>query len=286
MKSKLTERSAKPLLIFVVAARGTSFCFSKLCLQTLSPFMLLGIRFTLAFLLLCLIFHKSLTETLCMSDIKKGMLFGSIYFLVMVCEYTGLRTSNSSTASFIENMAIVIVPIVPLLNISITHRFPSLKDIIRAILACIGVGLLTLTQNGFSISTGELILICAAFFYAAAILVTNKLSKIGNSLNMGIFQVGTIGILGFLTSIVGGTVALPSTPEIYAYIVILAVVCTGFGYTLQPVAQSKLSAETTSVCCAINPLVASLIGMLFLHEIPSFVNIIGEILIIIVLLIP
>lgn len=283
MKSKLTERSAKPLLIFVVAARGTSFCFSKLCLQTLSPFMLLGIRFTLAFLLLCLIFHKSLTETLCMSDIKKGMLFGSIYFLVMVCEYTGLRTTNSSTASFIENMAIVIVP---LLNIPIMKKLPTLKDMIRATLACIGVGLLTLTQNGFSISTGELILICAAFFYAAAILVTNKLSKIGNSLNMGIFQVGTIGILGFLTSIVGGTVALPSTPEIYAYIVILAVVCTGFGYTLQPVAQSKLSAETTSVCCAINPLVASLIGMLFLHEIPSFVNIIGEILIIIVLLIP
>lgn len=283
MKSKLTERSAKLLLIFVIAARGTSFCFSKLCLQTLSPFMLLGIRFTLAFLLLCLIFHKSLTDTLCLADIKKGMLFGSIYFLVMVCEYTGLRTTNSSTASFIENMAIVIVP---LLNIPITHRLPTLKDMIRATLACIGVGLLTLTQNGFSISTGELILICAAFFYATAILVTNKLSKTGNSLNMGIFQVGTIGILGFLTSIVGGTVVLPSTPEIYAYIVILAVVCTGFGYTLQPVAQSKLSAETTSVCCAINPLIASLIGMFFLHEIPSFVNIIGEILIIFVLLIP
>ena len=115
MKSKLTERSAKLLLIFVIAARGTSFCFSKLCLQTLSPFMLLGIRFTLAFLLLCLIFRKSLTETLCLSDIKKGMLFGSIYFLVMVCEYTGLRTTNSSTASFIENMAIVIVQLLNLL---------------------------------------------------------------------------------------------------------------------------------------------------------------------------
>ena len=283
MKSKLTERSAKLLLIFVIAARGTSFCFSKLCLQTLSPFMLLGIRFTLAFLLLCWIFHKSLTETLCMSDIKKGTLFGSIYFLVMVCEYTGLRTTNSSTASFIENMAIVIVP---LLNIPITHRLPTLKDMMRATLACIGVGLLTLTKNGFSISAGELILICAAFFYAAAILVTNKLSKTGNPLNMGIFQVGTIGVLGFLTSIVGGTIVLPNTLEIYAYIVILAVVCTVFGYTLQPVAQSKLSAETTSICCAINPLIASLIGMFFLHEIPSFVNIIGEILIIFVLLIP
>lgn len=283
MKFKLTERSAKRLLLFVIAARGTSFCFSKLCLQSLSPFMLLGLRFTFAFLLLCLIFHKSLTETICLADIKKGVIFGSIYFLVMVCEYTGLRTTNSSTASFIENMAIVIVP---LLNIPFAHKLPSLKDLFRASLACIGVGLLTLTQDGFSINTGELILICAAFFYATAILVTNRLSKVGNSLNMGIFQVGTIGILGLVTATAGGTFSVPNTPKIYVYIIILAVVCTGFGYTLQPVAQSKLSAEVTSVCCAVNPFVASLIGMIFLHEIPSFSNIVGEILIIIVLLIP
>lgn len=283
MNLKLTKRSAKLLLLFVIAARGTSFCFSKLCLQTLSPFMLLGIRFTLAFLLLCLIFHSSLVKGLSLADIKKGILFGSIYFLVMVCEYTGLQTTNSSTASFIENMAIVIVP---LLNIPFTHKLPTIKDMLRAILASVGVGLLTLTQDGFSIDRGEKILICAAFFYATAILVTNRFSKTGNSLHMGIFQVGTIGILGFLASLTNGTLVVPNSPEVYVYIVILAVVCTGFGYTLQPVAQSKLSAETTGVCCAINPLVASLIGMFLLHEIPSFANIIGEILIIAVLLIP
>ncbi len=280
MKFNLTERTAKILLVTVIAARATSFCFSKMCLQQLSPFSLLGFRFTLAFLLLCALFLRQIKATFTVSDLLKGILFGSIYFLVMICEYTGLPATNSSTASFIENMAIVIVPF---LNIPLTHRLPTRKNILCVLFAIVGVGLLTLTSDGFSLTVGELYLIDAAFFYATAIIVTNSLSKHGNPLNMGIFQVGTIGLLGLFTATISGSLSLPNTPEVYLFILILAVVCTGFGYTLQPVAQSKLSAETSSLFCAVNPLVASLIGIFFMHEIPSLLNIVGEFLIILVL---
>ena len=278
----LNHKTAKYLLIMIVAARATSFCFSKICLQTVTPYRLLGIRFTLAFVLLAAVFYKNLIRDFSVSDMEKGVCFGVIYFLVVFCEYSGLKTTNSSTASFIENMAIVIVPF---LNVPFSHKKPLKKDVICAFIAFIGIGFLTLTNQGLAVSGGELFLIGAAFFYAIAIVVTNLLSKKGNTLNMGIYQVGTIGILGLAFSSVSNTLVIPNSVEIYICILILAIVCTGFGYTLQPVAQSKLKAEEVSLFCAINPLVASIIGCLFLHEYPTVWNLIGELLIISVLVI-
>lgn len=277
----LTEKNAKLILIAIIAARGTSFCFSKMCLQTMSSFCLLGLRFTTAFIILFLIFRKKIISTLQLSDFLKGALFGSIYFTIMLCEFTGLRTTNSSTASFIENMAIVIVPF---LNVPISRKLPTAKNLISVFMAVIGIGLLTLTEDGLSLSRGELFLLLGAFFYATAIITTNYLSKKGDALNMGIIQVGTIGVLGLVSSIIDGSLSLPESPNVYAYILALAIICTCFGYTLQPVAQSKLSAETTSLFCAVNPVVASLMGVVVLHEIPTPLNILGEVIIIIVLL--
>ena len=55
----------------------------------------------------------------------------------------------------------------------------------------------------------------------------------------------------------------------------LAVVCTGFGFTLQPVAQSGTSAERAGMFCALNPMVASTLGVLFLGESFTIQSIIG-----------
>ena len=59
------NRSAKKyelLLAGAIATRATSFIFSKMLLQTLSSFNLLGIRFLFAFLLLALLFCKKLRQ--------------------------------------------------------------------------------------------------------------------------------------------------------------------------------------------------------------------------------
>ena len=47
-----TERGAEILLIFVLVARSTSFVMSKVTMNAMNPFNLLGVRFLLAFLLL------------------------------------------------------------------------------------------------------------------------------------------------------------------------------------------------------------------------------------------
>ena len=49
-------------------------------------------------------------------------------------------------------------------------------------------------------------------------------------------------------------------------VLMLAIVCTGFGYTLQPVAQSHTSAQRVSLFCALSPMFAAIFGALLLKE--------------------
>ena len=47
---------------------------------------------------------------------------------------------------------------------------------------------------------------------------------------------------------------------------LLALVCSGFGFTLQPVAQSGTTADHAALFCALNPFVAATLGAVCFHE--------------------
>jgi len=70
-----TERGAEILLIFVLVARSTSFVMSKVTMNAMNPFNLLGVRFLLAFLLLCIPFGKRLVK-IKKQTLLKGLLVG------------------------------------------------------------------------------------------------------------------------------------------------------------------------------------------------------------------
>ena len=106
----LTAKQAEILLLSVIMARSTSFMFSKMTLQTMSTFSLLGSRFLLAFCILCVICFKKLLQ-LRWKTVACGAVVGAIYFGVMALEMAGLKTTSTAETSFLENSAIVIVPL-------------------------------------------------------------------------------------------------------------------------------------------------------------------------------
>jgi drug/metabolite transporter (DMT)-like permease len=191
------------------------------------------------------------------------MIMGSMYFLVITAELSGLKRTASGNVSFLENTAIVIVP---LLQAVLLHRFPRWKAVVCALLCLVGVGFLTI-GNGLTFGRGEMFCILAAFLYACTILMTDRLTH-GNidPLAAGIVQVGMIGALSLTASLLFESPRLPSGMLEWTGIVMLAVVCTGFGFTLQPVAQSGTTAERAGMFCALNPMVATTLGIVFLHE--------------------
>ena len=268
--------SARVLLAAVFIARGTSFLFSKQLLTNLSPMSILAVRFLLAFLVLALIFNKKIRQ-LDHKSLKGGIILGLLYTVCMTFEMYGLRLIDSGVSSLIENMAILFVPLYVAV---LTKKFPKIKTIICALLAIIGVAFLSLTQ--FEKSNGALgivLMICAALTYAACILVTEKVSKDCDALTVGIFQIGTMGFLSLIIALITKQMSLPHSQNEWIMLVFLVLICTCFGFAFQPLGQKYLPAENAAVLTVINPLTASIMGIIFAHELLSPLKIAGYIII-------
>ena len=281
MNSKITEKQAEILLAAVIIARSCAYLFSKICLNTMRPFFLLASRSLIAFLLLIILFRKK------MSAIKKeeliaGGIIGALFYFVMAAELCGLKTTDSSVAALLENTAIVFVPFI---NASFIRKPPGVKSVFCCISALIGIGFITYNGVSVTLSYGEWLVLLAAVLYALTIVVTSKVSNNGDAINIGTVQVGVIGTLALISSFIFETISLPSNNSEIFSLMFLAIICTLFGFTLQPLAQSKCSTEKAGLMCALNPVTAVVLGVLILNEPFGIADIIGFILIIIAIII-
>ena len=278
MKSiTLNRRTGEILLAAVIIARATSFLFSKIVLQSMGPMTLLAVRSLIAFLFLVLLFHRKLMRMNRMT-LFRGMLLGGTFFAVMMAELFSLQTTASSTVSFLENTAIVFVPIFE----GVLHRrFPRIPLIISMAVTMLGIGLLTLGDNGLQLSMqlGEMLAMLAAMLYAAAIILTDRLSRKDDSFILGILQVGFMGFFALIAAFLLETPRLPSGSTEWGCILMLAFVCSGFGFTLQPVAQKYTTSERAGMFCALSPVAAAILGWIFLKEFFGFVGMMGAVLV-------
>lgn len=204
----------------------------------MGKFTLLAVRFLLAFAFLAALFRRRLLQ-IDRRTLLSDLAMGSIYFCVMTAELTALKTVETSTVSFVTNTAVVIVP---LIQAALSRRWLERRVLFGALACLLGMALLTL-RGGLTLTPGVGYCILEAFLYSTAILVTDRLTHAGaDPLLSGVVQVGFLGALA------------------------LALVCSGFGFTLQPVAQSGTTADHAALFCALNPFVAAALGAVCFHE--------------------
>ena len=263
MALRLTKRSGEALLAAVIIARSTSLLLLKLGMNDMDAFTLTALRFTTAGLLLLLIFRRRVLAA-GWDALRCGAAIGLVFFCTVASETTALRFTATSVTSFLENTAVVLVPLI----LAAAHRrLPEGRAMLSALLCLAGVALLTLGGGFGRFGAGEAICVLTAFLYALSIITTDRMSHSGTDpLAIGIVQVCTIAALAWIASFAFETPALPRSGQDWAVILALAVVCTGFGFTLQPVAQSATTAERAAMFCALSPLSAATLGVVFLHE--------------------
>lgn len=278
----MSRRQAELLLAAVILTRSTGYLFSKAGIESFGVFNLLAARFLLAFALLAIIFFRKF-KGVKPCDILRGAVLGGVFALVMALELIALKTTDTSTASFLENTAIIFVP---LIEAWLLRRAPERTALISAAAAVAGVALLTLGSGDFGFTSGELYCLCAALLYALAIIITDRFSRRGDGLMIGVMQVGFIGIYALAASFIFEVPRLPSGGSEWGVILALAIVCTCVGFTFQPVAQAHLSSECAGLFCALSPVFASLLGVVFLGEPLTLQGVFGAALILFSLYIP
>jgi drug/metabolite transporter (DMT)-like permease len=271
---KMNSRKAEFLMGTVSLAWGSSYLLMKVGLDGISPFNLIALRFGIAFICMALVFlprFRNLTAAV----LWKGILMGILLFLLFAGLVIGVNHTTASTAGFLASTTVIIVPI---LESILKRRFPNRTIVLSILLAIVGLFLLTV-KDTFGLDKGAAYCLFAALFYAIYIIVLDRIAKKEDTLLISIIQLGVASFFGTIFMLCLEKPSLPQTAEQWGAILGLGLICSAYGFVIQPIAQRYTSSEKIGLIFSLEPVFSAILSFIFLHEILDIKGYIGAVLI-------
>lgn len=248
-------------LILVTVIWGGGFVASDLALKSLKPFQIMTIRFLLATVLMGAISFRSF-KGITKSEIKGGVLMGVALFMGFSFQIVGLQYTTPSKNAFLTALNVVFVPFIAWV---ILKKKIGIKGIIGAILALVGVGILSLNQN-LSLGLGDgLTLICAVGF-AFQIFLTSEFVKIYRATALNFIQMFTAFVLSVISLFVFGETTFAVTLEGWGSVLYLGVISTTLCYLLQTASQKYIDETKAAIILSMESVFGTLFSILILQE--------------------
>ena len=248
-------------LLAVAAAWGSSFPLTKALLDRMTAVNFLAVRFTLAALLMVIVFFPALRR-LSRQALLRGVWLGLAYGVAQLLQTVGLQYTPASISGFITGMYVVLTPLCAavLLRVRIGPRVW-----LGAVIATVGLGLLGL--NGLSIGFGEAITLTSALIYAVHIVGLSAWSDAREAFGLATVQLVVTALVSVGAAVIsGGGVALPTTRFDWIAILYMAVVSGAVAMVVQSWAQAHLAPSRAAITMATEPAWAALFSILFLDE--------------------
>lgn len=278
----MNERRGEILVGLALALRGSSLLFAKIAMRTMGPFLLMGCRNIIAFVLVWLLFRKKIAGVT-VKELFHSALLGFALFLSMAFELRGLQTTSSTVTAFLEGTVVVMVPIITCV---LARKLPDKMTVICSLIALAGVAFLTLKGDRVGFSTGEILVLIGAFWYSTSVIITDYAAKNDDPMRIAVYQLFFIALFSFIGALFFEEIRMPASGTEWAAILALAVICSGVGFTIQPLGQKYTTPERAGLLTVANPLSAAALGIIFLNEKMTPSIILGAILIIISIVFP
>ena len=210
---------------------------------------------------------------------KKRLLLGGICCGVMLCiasnfQQFGISFTTVGKAGFITAMYILIVPI---LGLFMKKRVGA-KVWLGVVLATIGLYMLCMTSESFSLSKGDfLVLICAGFF-SLHILIIDYFSPKVDGVRMSCIQFFVCGVISTAIAFVFENPSLSAILSGWLPILYAGVLSCGVAYTLQIVGQKNMDPTVASLILSLESVFSVLAGWVILHQTLSMRELFGCVL--------
>ncbi|GAB6552602.1 DMT family transporter [Bacillus cereus] len=257
----MTQKQANFLLATVSLGWGTSYIFMKVLADTVNPFTVVALRFGIAFLIMVVIFNRKLISTnikvLSYSAVV-GLLLCGIFIALMY----GMKTTSASSAGFLTSTTVILVPVLQTL---ITRKLPRKEVIYGVTTVSVGLALLTI-KDDFTFALGSLLCLVAAFLYGIHIIVTNYFVKKVDAFQLGIFQLGFAFLFALIGNFIFEAPVLPNGVIEWSAILGLAIICSAYGFVIQPIAQKYTTPESTGFLFSLEPVFSAVFAFIFLNE--------------------
>lgn len=262
-------------MLAITVGWGGSFILTKQSLAQIETFNFLFLRFGLAFIISFIVFISRI-KNISKETIKYSIILGSILFAHYALQTLGLNFTTASKSAFITGLNVVMVPIILAI---IDKNVREKKVVLSAVLAIIGLGLLTLKQSITEINIGDLLTVGCAVVFSIYIILVGKYTVKVDSVMLAILQVGVVACLSFGYSMLFENPIIPGDSGVWGNILILSLVCTSGAFIGQNVAQRYTSPSHIALICTAEPVFAAMFGYLVFREILGVKGMIGAVMI-------
>ncbi len=248
--SRQTRLFASVALLLVTATWGSTFFLIKDLLDRVPVLDFLAIRFTIAAVVLTVIFPRAIGR-LDRAARRHAAILGTVYGIAQILQTAGLAHTPASVSGFITGMYVVFTPVLAAWLLR-THIGPLTWGAVA--LATAGLGVLTL--EGFSVGYGESLTLVAAVLYALHIVGLGAWSRPDQALGMSIVQLYLVAVVCLVATAPDG-IAVPSETRDWLSILYMAVFAAALAMLAQTWAQAHLAPTRTAIIMSMEPVFAA-----------------------------
>jgi drug/metabolite transporter (DMT)-like permease len=214
-----------------------------------------------AAVLLLLVMPRSITQSK-PRDWLYGGLLGTFLFIAFSAQTIGLQYTTPGKSGFITGLNVAMVPFLFML---VARRSPGLVQVAGALVAAVGLGVLSLRGN-FTLSWGDSLTLIGAVAYAGQITATGFFAPKTRPATLAITQIVVAAALFSVVTPFFATVSLHLPGKMWAAIVWTAAMGTVYAFLVQATAQRRTSSTHAAVILCLESVFAAFFSVLFGFE--------------------
>ncbi len=259
----------KAALLLAAAIWGMGTVVIKSTVDEFPPAWLVGVRFTVAGIILGIVMLPRFRKALDLDHLKKGAILGAFLFLSYWANSTGLTDTTASNSAFLTSLYCVIIPF---LGWALRGPRPTRFNIAAALVCVAGVGCVSFAGlSGFSLRFGDFITLASALWLSFHVLYTAKYAPGRSMMLLTVIQFIVAGLLGLITGLI--TEPMPDFSQLGAdtwmsliYITVFAS-CVALG--LQNAAVARVDPAQAALFLATESVFGVTFSILLLGEAPA-----------------
>ena len=263
------------LLLLVTVVWGLTFPVLKVATAQLSGVETTALRFVIA--AACM---GPFLRGIPVSAWRDGLLLGVLALASMVAQAYGLQFISANRSAFLTSLNVLMVP---LIGLFLGSR-PAWAVFFAAVLACVGVGLMSFDVQGDF--WADLATLAAALAYAAYTILMSARAKHHAPAQLAAAQIACMALLGaawmFADSGAQRLLLLPGLvdAEVWWGLLYLGAIASAATFFLQALAQSHVSAAQAAIIFAMEPVFAAAFGWWYINEQMTALALLGGVLVI------
>lgn len=200
-----------------------------------------------------------------------GIICGVFLFGAASLQQIGIAYTTVGHAGFLTALYLLIVPMLGIF----TGKKVSARIWLCIALALAGLYLLFMTEEGFSMSPGDVLATLCAFVFALHIITVDKLAGALNGIKISFVQMTFAGLISLICALIFEDITLSGIAASWLPIAYAGVLSCGVAYTLQIAGQKYAEPAVASIVMSLESVFSVIAGALILLQIPSVQELAG-----------